>query len=57
MSVFITVYIVMYFLVGMWQKSVHSSGKERRVMPANIRKKKPDVKVAYITLVRACGMS
>ncbi len=24
-------------------------------MPANIRKKKPDVKVAYITLVSVCG--
>ena len=27
-------------------------GKEKRVMPFNIRKKKPDVKVAYLTLVR-----
>ena len=26
-------------------------GKEKRVMPVNIRKKKPDVKVAYLTLM------
>ena len=28
-------------------------GKEKRVWQWNIRKKKPDVKVAYLTLVRS----